>query len=195
MDEKRKEIEKQYQKRTRPLLLLTLPLDLIALVLVAYGARVYREGGSPLMQFAGFLLMIAIGATLAIVLRRAARLRQEALDALEREYAANPDADEERIHIPGEGIRTSGGFRNLKTARFYLRERMNIIKLHPVPQNFGNSCLLSQFPGLPDQLPGLNFVFAVHICKYGISCAKCFHPYHLIKNKAAAARDTLCTGL
>ncbi|MBQ3262105.1 MAG: hypothetical protein IJH52_02940 [Oscillospiraceae bacterium] len=107
MDEKRKEIEKQYQKRTRPLLLLTLPLDLIALVLVAYGARVYREGGSPLMQFAGFLLMIAIGATLAIVLRRAARLRQEALDALEREYAANPDADEERIHIPGEAGTTS----------------------------------------------------------------------------------------
>ena len=37
-----------------------------------------------------------------VVSRRAARLRQEALDALEREYAANPDADEETIHIPGE---------------------------------------------------------------------------------------------
>lgn len=102
MDEKRTEIEKQYQKRTRPMMLLMIPLDLAALVLLAYGARIHRAGGSPLMQFLGYLLLVAIGAAWIIVTRRAARLRQEALDALEREYAANPDADEERIHIPGE---------------------------------------------------------------------------------------------
>ena len=102
MDEKRTEIEKQYQKRTRPLMLLMIPLDLAALVLLAYGARIHREGGSPLMQFLGYLLLIAIGVAWIVVTRRAARLRQEAIDALEREYAANPDADEERIHIPGE---------------------------------------------------------------------------------------------
>ena len=102
MDEKRTEIEKQYHKRLRPMTLLSIPLDLAALVLTAYGARIHREGGTPLLQFAGFLLLIAVSVAWVVVSRRAARLRQEALDALEREYAANPDADEETIHIPGE---------------------------------------------------------------------------------------------
>ena len=102
MDEKRTEIEKQYHKRLRPMTLLSIPLDLAALVLTAYGARIHREGGTPLLQFAGFLLLIAVSVAWVIVSRRVARLRQEALDALEREYAANPDAEEETIHIPGE---------------------------------------------------------------------------------------------
>ena len=102
MDEKRTEIEKQYHKRLRPMTLLSIPLDLAALVLTAYGARIHREGGTPLLQFAGFLLLIAVSVAWVVVSRRAARLRQEALDALEREYAANPDADEETMHIPGE---------------------------------------------------------------------------------------------